>query len=159
MISYIVWGIGLLLIFLEFYLPGAILGTIGGLFVFSSVILFAMEGASPLFIFLYLIGVIASVAILIRYALWRIPRTKPEYSIYSDHSQTGYVASTFDETAIGKHGIVLSDLKPGGYILVEGKQKQAISVSGYITKGTEIEVIGGQEESLIVKHKSLDKTE
>jgi len=45
----------------------------------------------------------------------------------------------------------LTDLKPGGYILVEGKQHQALSNTGYIVKGKEVKIIGGQEESLIVK--------
>ena len=59
--------------------------------------------------------------------------------------------SKFEKHAIGKIGIVLTDLKPGGFILIEGKQHQAISQSGYITKGEEVIVVSGQEESLLVK--------
>lgn len=155
---FLLWAIGLVLIFLEFYLPGAILGIIGGVLIFSSIIIFAREYGSPLEVLLFLLAVIASVVFLIRFALWKIRSTKSAYSIYSDKDQTGYVASTFDTNAIGKKGIVLSDLKPGGYILVEGKQHQAISQAGYITKGDEVLVLGGQEESLIVKRIKKDQT-
>jgi len=151
MTPYILWFVGLLLILLEFYLPGAIMGIAGGILVFISVILFASTSQSPLAIALFLLAVIASIVLLIRYALWRIPRTQSGYSIYSAKDQEGYVASGYDKKAIGKTGIVLSDLKPGGYILIEGKQHQALSQSGYIIKGCSVKVIDGEGESLIVK--------
>jgi membrane-bound serine protease (ClpP class) len=150
---FILLAIGLLLIFIEFYLPGAVMGIAGGIFVFASIIVFAFRTNSPLEIILFIIGTIAALSLLIRFALWRIRTAKPDYSIYSDGAQVGYVASGFDKTAVGKTGTVLSDLKPGGYVLIEGKQQQALSVSGYITKGSEVIVIGGQEESLLVKQK------
>jgi membrane-bound ClpP family serine protease len=148
---YLLWVLGLILIYLEFYLPGAILGIAGGLIVFASLIFFVMQNSSAVAITAYTMAVIGSVSLLIRFALWRIRHAKPEYSIYSNAAQTGS-ASSFDKSAVGKEGIVLSDLKPGGFILIEGKQQQALSQSGYIVKGEKVLVVGGQEESLIVKH-------
>ncbi|WP_052236405.1 NfeD family protein [Candidatus Protochlamydia amoebophila] len=78
--------------------------------------------------------------------------TRQEYSIYLKKDQKGFQASEYDRNAIGKLGMVLTDLKPGGYILIEGKQHQAISLTGYISKGEEVIVVSGQEESLIVKN-------
>jgi membrane-bound ClpP family serine protease len=151
MIPFILLALGLILILIEFYVPGAIMGTLGGILILSSIILFASESSSPIAIALFIIGTAISVGLLIRFALWRIVHAKPGYSIYSDNDQEGYQASSYDPTVIGKTGIVLSDLKPGGYIVVEGKQHQAISISGYISKGTEVIAVSGQEESLIVK--------
>lgn len=153
MMPYLFWILGLVLIFLEFYLPGAILGILGGIALITSVIMHSKASGSPLSSALFLLGVISSVVLLVRFTLWRIRTAKPGYSIYSHGDQTGYFASNFDKAAIGKEGIVLSDLKPGGYILIEGKQHQAISQSGYLVKGTTVIVISGQEESLIVKRK------
>lgn len=154
---FIFWGLGLLLIFIEFYIPGAVLGIAGGILIFVSILLFAFQSQSPLYIALYVIAVIISVGLIIKLALLRIRTARPDRSIYSNHDQEGYVASKFDQSAIGKKGVVLSDLKPGGYILVDGKQHQAISQSGYLIKGTEVLVLRGQEESLIVK--SIKKDE
>lgn len=151
MIPFVLLFLGLILILIEFYLPGAIMGVIGSLFILISIILFASQTSSPLIIFLFILGAIVSIGLLIQFALWRIVHAKPEYSIYSDQNQEGYKASGYDKNAIGKTGVVLADLKPGGYILIDGKQHQAISLSGYISKGAEIIVISGQEESLIVK--------
>lgn len=143
--------IGLALIFAEFYLPGAILGIIGGIFVVISVVTFATDVNSPLYIILYLIATGLAVGFTIKGALWSIKNNKSRFRIFSDDSQDGFIASKFDQSAIGKKGTVVTDLKPGGYIQVEGKQHQALSRSGYIVKGSEVDVIGGQEESLIVK--------
>ena len=145
--------LGLLLILMEFFLPGAILGVSGGILVIASIVLFAMEANSVWWVVLYVIGVVVVLIYLVKFALWNIRTAKPSRSIYLNSDQEGFVASSFDASAIGKTGVVVTDLKPGGHILVDGKRQQAISQSGYITKGTEVIVLGGQEESLIVKTK------
>lgn len=147
---YILLGIGLILIFLEFYLPGAILGTLGAIFVIGSYVVMAKNGSLPEFLF-FLGGSFIAIYALIRFALWRIPRASPGTSIYLKGDQEGYIASTFDQSAIGKTGVVLTDLKPGGYILVDGTQHQAQSVVGYITKGEKVKVIAGEGDSLLVQ--------
>lgn len=151
MIAYLLLLIGLLMIFLEFYLPGAILGIIGGGLVLSAVVVFAYLSDSLIATVLFFFGSLIAVLGLIRFTLWRIPRGKPESSIYSGSAQNGYLASTFDKTAVGKKGKVVSDLKPGGYISVEGNVHQALSVSGYISKGEKVDIIGGEGESLVVQ--------
>ncbi|CUI16515.1 putative membrane-bound serine protease [Candidatus Protochlamydia naegleriophila] len=151
MTPFLLLFIGLLLILIEFYIPGAVMGVLGSIFVLVSILLFASQTNSLLAIVFFVLGTILCVGLLIRFALWRIVRAKPEYSIYLNEDQEGYQASSFDQEAIGKIGVVLSDLKPGGYILIDGKQHQAISLTGYIPKGEHVEVVSGQEESLIVK--------
>jgi membrane-bound ClpP family serine protease len=156
MTPWILLLLGFLLIFLEFYIPGAIMGVAGGVMVFLSIILFAMQSGSPWAIAAFVIGVGLALGALIRFALWRIRTARPDRSIYSDAHQEGFQASSYDASTIGKTGIVVTDLKPGGHVLIEGKRLQALSQSGYITKGSEVVVIGGQEESLIVKLSKKD---
>jgi len=151
MIPFIYLGLGLLLVLFEFYLPGAILGVIGGCLIFASLIIFASETSSIIAIIAYVLGTFIALALLIRFALKRIVNSRSVFSIYSREDQEGFKASSYDAAAIGKRGIVLSDLKPGGYILINGVQHQALSISGYIPKGHEVLVLSGQEESLIVK--------
>lgn len=159
MTPFILLLLGLLLIFIEFYMPGLIIGSIGGVMVLTSIVLFAQQSNSPVMIVLFVIGTGAALILLVRFAIRQIPRARPGYSIYLHKDQTGYYASSFDASAIGKTGVVLSDLKPGGYIVIDGKKQQAISQSGYITAGSHVIVIGGQEESLIVRLKNLTKEE
>lgn len=150
--------LGLFLIYLEFFLPGAVLGICGGVFVFASIIAFARESESLIAVAGYVIFALAAVGGVIKLAIWRIRTAKPESSIYSDDSQVGFQASEYDHEAIGKTGVAATDLKPGGYVFVDGKRQQALSQAGYIVKGTEVIVVSGQEESLIVKiHKHKEQ--
>lgn len=151
MSPFILLAIGLILVFLEFYLPGAIMGIAGGIFILWSLVLFAMQSGSPLAITLYIIGTVVALIYLAKFAIWRIRTAKPHRSIYSADSQNGYQAVSYDATAIGKTGTVLTDLKPAGFIIVEGKQQAAISQEGYLSKGTKVKVIGGEESNLIVR--------
>jgi membrane-bound ClpP family serine protease len=153
MIPFLLLFLGLILILLEFYLPGGIIGILGGISIISGILLFASETSSIWALLLFIAGTSVAVGLLIRFALWRIVHTKPEYSIYSNDDQEGYFASSYDKSAIGKTGIVVSDLKPGGYIIVEGQQHPAISLSGYIARGAQVAIVGGQEQSLMVTQK------
>jgi membrane-bound serine protease (ClpP class) len=144
------------MIFIEFFIPGAVMGTIGSIAILIGIFLFASQSSSLLATVLFVLGTAVSVGLLIRFALWRIVHAKSSHSIYSDKDQEGYQASSYDQSLIGKSGSVFADLKPGGFISIEGKQHPAISVSGYLAKGDRVTVIGGQEQSLIVK-KEIEK--
>lgn len=149
MISFILLFMGLILILLEFYLPGAVMGFLGGTAILFAILSFG-QSHSLWATILFVASAIALIILLIRFAIWKIVSAKPDASIYLKSDQEGFRASSYDHQAIGKTGVVLSDLKPGGYILIDGVQHQAISTIGYIAKGTEIKVVSGQEESLIV---------
>ena len=148
--SFILLGLGLLFILSEFFVPGAVMGVIGTLFVIASFFIFAKEESLPATI-LYFFFIIAALIFLIRSALWKIKRSKN--GLYASGDQEGYTASEFDAALVGRIGTVLSDLKPGGYIEIDGRQLQALSQSGYVVKGKEVLVIGGDGESLIVEEK------
>lgn len=151
MISFLLVFLGLLLILFEFYLPGAVMGILGGISILTGIVLFASQTTSLIAIVLFVFGSAIAVGILIRLAIWRIVHAKPQYSIYLSKDQEGYQASSYDKSAIGKTALVIADLKPGGFILIEGHQHPAISLSGYIVKGEHVTVVGGQEQSLMVK--------
>lgn len=150
MMPFILVFIGLILIVFEFYLPGAIMGVMGSVFILIGVFLFAAQSQSVIATLFFIGATALALGLLIRLTLRRIVQAKPQYSIYSNDNQTGYFASSYDKTAIGKTGIVLTDLKPGGYILIEGQQHAAISLEGYISEGESVHVVSGQEQSLFV---------
>lgn len=149
--AFILLIVGLIAILIEFFLPGAVFGTIGGIFLLFSIILFASASESIALTLLYTLLTGGAVALLIKFALWRIRQGPPERSIYSNADQEGYVASSWDKSLVGKKGRVTTDLKPGGHIAIGGKQYSALSQSGYIASGEEVIVAGGEGETLIVK--------
>lgn len=154
--SYILLFVGCLLILLEFFLPGAILGVSGGILILFGGYLIGMEGSFWQMLLYVCIAVIA-IVVVVKFALWYIRYASKDQGMFLKSDQSGYKASSFDESAIGKRGIAQTELKPGGYIIVEDKKHQAISQSGYIPRGGEVEVLSGQEESLIVKQVKKEK--
>jgi len=151
MLPFLLLFLGLVLILFEFYIPGAVMGILGGISILVGIILFASQTSSLIAIVLFVLGSAVAVGFLIRFAIWRIVHAKPQYSIYLSKDQEGYQASSYDKSAIGKTGIVTADLKPGGFISIEGRQHSAISLSGYIARGENVTVVGGQEQSLMVR--------
>jgi membrane-bound ClpP family serine protease len=147
----IILAVGFLLIFLEFFLPGAILGTLGLIFVVASIVLFGMEGHSALAVLLFIIVSFVGIGLICWTALAVVRRSKSRQSFYSNDDQQGYVAVEYDHSVIGREATVLSDLKPSGHILIDKKSFQALSQSGYIEKGCKVQVIGGQGAHLLVK--------
>lgn len=153
----LIWlGIGLIMIFLEFFIPGAVMGTIGIIFVIMSLILFAQAATSPLYVIPYIVLVICLIIALIKFALWRIRSTSKENTLYLNTDQAGYTADSYDAAVIGKTGEALTDLRPAGRISIEGNTYQAMTQGGFISRGTEIIVIGGEGPTLIVKSAKKD---
>lgn len=150
MIPFLLLGLGLFMVFLEFYLPHGLMGMLGALTLLLSIVLFAVNYNSPFLILLYVVALAVLLYYLFIFTLRRIKSAPPNRSVYLQGDQEGFVASEYDKSAIGKIGVVDSDLKPGGHIRIEGKRHQAISLSGYITKGEEVKVVGGEGESLTV---------
>jgi len=151
MIPYILVLIGLALIYAEFFLPGGIMGSLGGLSILGGLFIFITTANSPFGILLFCVGTLVGVGVTIRLALRRIKTMKNSSSIYSAKDEEHFIASSYDKEAIGKEGRVLSDLKPAGLIVIDGKRHSAISLCGYIPKDSSVIVTGGEGESLFVK--------
>ncbi len=143
--------LGLIFIYLEFFLPGWILGIGGGLLLIFSIGLFLANttGLIPISIFLVILFIL--VVYTCNLALKKIKMSGAKNSFYLKKDQEGFFASSIDRTLIGKTALAATDLKPSGHILVDGVQFQAVSKSGYITKNTKVKIIDGQGGYFIVQ--------
>lgn len=143
--------LGLLLVFLEFYLPGGVMGVAGGVMLIGAIIVFAMFSPHPLVSLGFGIGVFLLLAVVVKFALQRIRSSRSESSIYLDTDQEGTRGTEFSVEAIGKVGLAATDLRPAGHIVVDDVRYQAVSQVGYISKGERVEVIAGEGGHLIVR--------
>lgn len=142
--------IGFFLLFVEFFLPGGIIGIAGGAVIVTALILFVVESESLIASILFITATAVALVFLVKYALYKVQHTRGTFSIYSNGSQEGYYASQNLTDAVGKTVRCMTDLRPGGYVDLNGERIQALSKSGYISKGSEVVIIGTDEESLIV---------
>jgi membrane-bound ClpP family serine protease len=144
-------ALGLTLIFLEFFIPGGIMGVVGALMLIMSVVLAVLEMTSPVLLAIYVAGVFIALVITIKAALQFVRSGRQDHSVYLFTDEEGYKGAGFEDTAVGKEGIAFSDLHPSGYILVDHERYQAVSKVGYIAKGSEVKVVGGKSNYLLVK--------
>jgi membrane-bound serine protease (ClpP class) len=141
---------GLILIFLEFFLPGAVLAILGMISLLTSCVLSFMS-YPPLWGILYLFLILLCVFCTCKLAVWKIKRSKSQGDFYHGQDQEGYAACVFDLHLVGKQGTVSTELKPAGHILIEGQLYQALSETGFLAKGTVVKIVGGKGSHLIVR--------
>lgn len=148
--AFIVLLAGLILIYAEFYLPGGIMGVTGAIAMLLAVVFFAQSSPSVIYVLLFVVLSLAGLIGVIKLAMKQIS-SRHSGGVYLDSDQEGYTASSHNQDLVGHRGTVLSEMRPSGYISVDGKRLQAVSRAGLLEKGTEVEVIGGEGAHLIVK--------
>ncbi len=149
--------VALALIYIEFFLPGGIMGTTGALLVVAAIFFFAQASENLAAVLLFTVVALAGVGIVIKLALWRIQSHGSDQTIYLDADQEGYHAPKFDESQVGNLGVVHSNMSPSGHIIIDGKRYQALSQTGYLERGVKVEVVGGKGAHLIVKAAKQEK--
>lgn len=143
--------IGLLLVYLEFFLPGGIMGVGGGVLLIASIVVLLLNDPGSFALIVFIAALITALLFTIKFALSRVRSSGKKGTMYLDSDQTGYTASFYDKELIGKIGIAESDLKPSGHVKLDDTSYQAVSKGGYINKGIHVQVIGGEGARLIVK--------
>lgn len=144
--------LGLILIYFEFFLPGAIMGISGGMLLIASIfVLIFLLKPSPLILIAYISLIIFSVFLAVKVALTTVKRKSEKNIFYLDKNQQGFIASMHQKELYGKVGVAASDLKPAGHIKIGEEYYQAVSKSGYIKKDEKVLVESGEGARLIVK--------
>lgn len=142
--------LGLIFIFFEFFLIGAVFAVLGSLFIVLSLVLFFLSNPIT-FSLIYLVTTLFAVIGICKSALWCIKSSKRRGEFYLQDDQEGYSASFFDQNLVDKEGVTITELKTAGHVLIEQKRYQAVSEGGFITKDTSVVVVGGRGAYLIVK--------
>ncbi|MBS0622209.1 MAG: serine protease [Verrucomicrobia bacterium] len=148
-------GFGLLLVLLEFVLPGGVVGAVGAVLVAVGLVLFGAFSPSPFWTASVALGTLVLLSFAVFLILKRLRRSKKGGGIYLQDDQEGYYASSWAEELIGEEGEVVSPLRPSGHIELKGERYQAVSSIGYFDLGTKVIVIGGEGSHLIVKKKEI----
>lgn len=66
-------------------------------------------------------------------------------------SEDGYISAPVFYNLLNKQGIVLSDLKPSGFIVIDGKKYDARSEGQMIKRGENVKVIRIEGSYIIVR--------
>jgi membrane-bound serine protease (ClpP class) len=145
MTSLILGVIGLMAIFLEFWLPGGVMALFG-LSLMSASLVFAFMIDWRWGMVLLQFQLVAVVIVIVA----AIKSLKKKKMCLTD-SQENYKGCAYNKECLGKEAKVIKDLKPSGLIEIGGEHFQALSEGDYLKSGTIVTVIGGEGFHLIVR--------
>lgn len=150
MTPYILLALGLLFVWLEFYLPGGAFAVAAAIFVLVSLISFFSHSESLTSSVLFFLLSCTLVIAVIRLAIYRIRRSAKDNTFFLSTDQEGFSAQDVHEDVIGKFGVTLTECGPSGFMLIEGKRLPIVANGSYLDKGVEVEVIAKELGHYIV---------
>jgi membrane-bound ClpP family serine protease len=142
---------GLLLVAMDFYVPGFVLATIGAALMIAALVVsyHAYGGAVTVALFAaeVVLGFVVSY-IAIKY----VPQTALGKKMILAQTQTGVRSQT--ERApelVGREGVAHTVLRPTGVALVDGKRLDVVAESGMIERGSQIKVVAVEDNRVVVR--------
>ncbi|MFC8688353.1 nodulation protein NfeD [Brevibacillus porteri] len=144
------FAIGILLMLLEIFLPGGIVGAIGFVSIVTGLVMAAYDTQQGL----ASLGVAALITAIVTFLLVKKYGVKGLFNKFvlgdTQRNEEGYVAPRDQRELEGKTGIALTTLRPAGVVKVEGKRVDAVSVGGFIEAGTAITVVQVEGTRIVV---------
>lgn len=142
--------IGLLLVFAEIYVPGAVLGTLGALCLIGAVGASYYEygfGVGSFMLVAISIIALASVAL----GLKIFPHTPLGRQLQLSSSLDSPGDHPDFRPLIGKSGQALTSLRPSGTARIDGQRVDVVSQGGLIEKGSPITVVHTEGARVVVR--------
>lgn len=145
--------VGVILLGFEVFLPGGILGVMGGLAMLGgSAVAFIDYGVSG--------GLMATAVALVMvigmlYFEFKIlPKTAFGQRLFLKATVDGVSTPARQKDYVGTEGVTLTAMSPTGFIEIEGKRLEAFSRSGFLEADVPVQVVGTDNFRLIVTSKS-----
>jgi membrane-bound ClpP family serine protease len=148
---FLLFLLGVMLLAGEVFVPGAVLGILGALFMAAGCVISFLQ-LGPGGGILATIIALALLALTLYVELVWLPETKfgRKLIVHAAVDATSQPPLAEKEKVIGKMAEAVTPLVPTGYVLVEGRRYEAFSQSGHATKGALLRVIGLDNFRLIV---------
>jgi membrane-bound serine protease (ClpP class) len=141
----------LVLIAVDFYLPGFMLGSIGIVLMVAAVVFcyrrYGLEPALGLFFLEAVLGVGAGI-VSIKYG----PRTAiGRKMILAEEQRNQHATTMHDSELIGREGVAHTFLRPSGTAILAGKRMDVVAESGMIERGSAIKVVNVDGSQVVVR--------
>jgi membrane-bound serine protease (ClpP class) len=143
---------GMALLLAEFFLPGAVAGSMGALLlvVSGAMGVYRYPDQMPLIILIEVVG--AAICVIAGFLI--LAKTRAGQALMLDTVQRpedGYVNMVTDHSLIGASGVVLTALRPAGSIEVGGRRIDAVSDGSFIDAGAAVRVIEVQGNRVVAE--------
>ena len=144
--------VGIILIILEFFVAGGILGLLGVGAILGSLFLAGYD-LGHMSLSIAIAFIVAIIAAVILYKWVGAQRGIFRKLILRDRTTTdlGYVSFHERDDLIGKEGTALTPLRPAGTIVVEDERLDVISEGGFIEKGKSVQIVEVEGMKIVVR--------
>jgi membrane-bound ClpP family serine protease len=143
--------LGVVLLAAEVFMPGAVLGVLGGIAMLAGCIIsfrvFGPAGGTAATVF-----ALTLLSLTLYLELVWLPRTRlgRRLVVQSASDATSQPPLAEPGTVVGKAAEAVTTLAPSGYVVVEGRRYEAFCQSGHVAKGAVLRVVGLDNFRLIV---------
>jgi membrane-bound serine protease (ClpP class) len=141
----------LILIAAEFFLPGAIVGTIGAVIGLVGLAMAASHGLTEFLVLatIFVLGVAGEILLFRRL----VPNMAKRLGIANPTADTGSAVPGAGSFAalVGREGTTLTALAPTGMVEVAGRRVEATSADGFLDKGTAVTVSDTNPGGIVVR--------
>ncbi|MDP0500360.1 MAG: NfeD family protein [Verrucomicrobiota bacterium JB022] len=148
----VILGIAGVLFAMEFLLPGGILGLIAVFLIFIAAATATFTDGLATGFWVLFAGLVVTIGMFVAELKFLSSSRVAKWFRHSSQSTgTGREATTAPAELIGQRGHVISDLSPTGTVRVGEGSYTARSEGDYLTRGTEVEVIGQTVFHIVVR--------
>ncbi len=150
--SILLFVVGVIFVILELFVPGGIIGILGGACIILS-LLFAGASVTHMAYSIILAMFIAMIGMVILMKFFGKKMHIFNKLVLRDATTTeeGYVSNTNRVELIGRTGEALTPLRPAGVILIGNERIDAVSEGNFVNKGSLIEVIKVEGSRIVVR--------
>ena len=144
--------VGVVLLAAEVFVPGGVLGALGGLVMIGGCVLAFVEFGAGGGLLAVAAGVVLIIIMLVLEFVV-LPKTRLGRRLFLNSEVKGASQAPLAaaDVVVGKTGSAATALAPSGYVLVGGKRYEAWSQSGFLEKGAAICVVALDNFRLIVR--------
>jgi membrane-bound serine protease (ClpP class) len=148
----ILFIVGLILVFAEFFVPGGIIGFIG----FGAILLSFFIAADDVgymafsLVVAFLVAILATI-IFVKVFGKRMNIFRKLILRDSTNTESGYVSNRNRLELIGKTGIALTSMRPSGTALIDGERIDAVTEGTYIKKDQKIKIVKVEGSRVVVR--------
>lgn len=145
-------GLGFLLVLAEMFLPGMVLGILGGILLAAAVVVgfteFGLGGGA--IVFCVVMG-----ATLVGFFVWMnvFQRTAVGKNLTLGRSLEAGDDLPEVATLLGRDGVALTALRPAGKVEIDGRRIDVVAESGYIEAGDTVTVTRAGGSRVVVRRK------
>lgn len=143
----LIYAAGLAMIIAEVFLPGGLLGVAGAIALVISIYL----GFNEYGLWVGLIQLGITVTVIPLAFFYGLKRLSLSISL---KTEDGFISSKSElETLIDKEGVAITNLRPAGIALIDGRKVDVVTEGSMIDKNTPVKVISVEGVKIIVRVK------